>query len=567
MPRLSLALRRVCVLALLMLGLSALPAHAVLIGKASISGQVVDSEGLPLAGVRVRVQGPLPLIFPRQVETGAGGFYRIDGVSPEQKLQLSFSKSGYALGHGSVSLQRQKPLQFDKLLLVRMQPRTLNKMLAKAGAVQTLIPQTGGTLQEQGFKVHFPPNSLTVSGSQPVDLVISPIDVSTEEVQAAPGDFSARTLAGQNVLLESFSMADFSLSQNGRKVNLKAGSQAQIELLLPRSTPLSLGDQTPMWHFDTVRGLWIEEGVGQVAASTVLPDRLAVFASVAHFSWWNSDQPIATTEVSGRVVDGNGQALAGASILSSGIDYAGTSAAQSDAQGNFCIKVKSSALSSLRASLFVDSLSASSPALAVQSGAAGQSCAAGSAVAAGDLVISTGVACIQGDVRDEQGAPVVGLEVTSSAGSTAVTAADGSFQLKAPENASVKVRALGYPTQLVNTQAAGDACASVALRKPSGGGGTTCVSGMVYQCSPSNPVVEVSMVAWRNSDETLFGMSAPSDADGRYCIDGLPANELLEIKPNHGYSMDSQEIDSGAGGGTCAAQNCTVAPPQDIWCY
>lgn len=94
MPRLSLALRRVCVLALLMLGLSALPAHAVLIGKASISGQVVDSEGLPLAGVRVRVQGPLPLIFPRQVETGAGGFYRIDGVSPEQKLQLSFSKSG-----------------------------------------------------------------------------------------------------------------------------------------------------------------------------------------------------------------------------------------------------------------------------------------------------------------------------------------------------------------------------------------------------------------------------------------------------------------------------------------
>ena len=45
MPRLSLALRRVCVLALLLLGLSALPAHAVLIGKASISGQVRNLIG------------------------------------------------------------------------------------------------------------------------------------------------------------------------------------------------------------------------------------------------------------------------------------------------------------------------------------------------------------------------------------------------------------------------------------------------------------------------------------------------------------------------------------------
>lgn len=558
--------RRLLAFALICIGLGAAPAYALIpIGKASISGQVVDSNGLPVADVVVRVKGPLPLLVIQKTNTTPGGFYSFTGISPEQKVQVSFSKAGFAPSQGSVSLQRQAPGK-GLGLLVKLQPATLNKTLLTSGAVQTLNPTQGGTLAEKGFKVSFAPNSITGTANTAVDVVISPIDVSTAEAAAAPGDYSAQTLAGQTVQLESFSMADFTLTQAGKKVNLKAGATAQIELLLPTNTPLKIDDETPMWYFDTNKGVWQEEGRGRVGESTSTPNRLAVFANVKHFTFWNSDQPLNSTEVTGRVIDGNGQELSLADMEGFGVDYAGHSyAVPTNDQGVYCIKIKSNAQSQLKASINLAGTHFESAGLLVNAGQANNSCANGTAQQLPDIVLSVKLACVEGNVKDEQNQPVAGVTVFTSAGSYGTTDASGAFHLRAPENSSIKVSTNGYPAKVVTTTNSGAACAVAELR-PNTGTGLACITGTVYQCGPDNPISGRTVKVISQVGDVLLGSSQPTDANGTYCVDGLPGNQDVVIDSGSNYDPTWQ-TNTGNGGGTCATQTCNAAPDLNVDCY
>lgn len=562
--------RRLLTLILICIGLGAAPAYALIpIGKANISGQVVDSNGLPIADVVVSVEGPLPLLLTHKTNTSPGGFYSFTGISPEQKVQVSFSKAGFAASQGSVSLQRHAPGKgHGHGLLAKLQPATLNKTLLASGVVQKLNPAQGGTLTEKGFKVSFAPNSITGSANTAVEVVISPIDVSTAEAAAAPGDYSAQTLAGQAVQLESFSMADFTLTQAGKKVNLKPGTTAQIELLLPANTPLVIGAETPMWYFDTRRGVWQEEGRGSVGESTSNPNRLAVFANVKHFTFWNSDQPLNSTEVTGRVIDGDGQPLSLANVEGFGVDYAGHSyAVPTNAQGVYCIKIKSNAQSKLIASINLAGTHFESAGLLVNAAQANNSCANGTAQQLADIVLPVKLACVEGNVKDEQNQPVAGVTVFTSAGNYGTTDASGAFHLQAPENSSIKVSTSGYPTKVVTTANNGAACAVAELR-PNTGAGLACVTGKVYQCTPDNPYPNITVRASSLSPaNALLGSSQPTGADGIYCIDGLPDNQDVIIGPDNGYQQDTHQLNTGHGGGTCAAQTCNAAADLNIYCY
>ena len=565
-------------LLVLFMGLFIAPVYAA--SKGTIVGQVVDTDGIPISGVTVSVKGVLG------VATNPGGMYVLTGVKQKPRVLVSFQKAGYAPTQGTVSLVRKEAREKDDQDdrdddenrhedhhdSKKLSQATLSKSMLKSGASQTLNTATGGVLSESGFKVTFPANSLTVSGN--VDVVISPIDVSTREIAAAPGDFSARTVNGRRVTLESFSMADFTLTQNGLPVNLKPGATADIELLLPINTPLISGYIKPLWYFNLANGLWQEEGTGAVGPSTTTAGRLAVFASVKHFTWWNSDQSLNSTAISGKVVDKNGIPIAGASVEGYGVDYAGHSyAIPTDANGNYCVQVRSSSITSLTASLTLGGLVANSAPLLVTSSAAQTTCATGGAQPVPNIVLVTALSCIGGDVKDAAGLPVANALAYSTTGGFATTDINGVFQLLAPENTSVKVLVAGYPAVTVTTPAAGSPCAVVAIRPSTGGGNTACVTGVVYQCSPSRPYPGVVV---RASDATgVLGLSAPSDVSGVYCIDGLPANKVITFTPANKVMTFTATVpfprsilgNTGAGGGSCATNTCNVAPPIDVFCY
>lgn len=548
----------------LALALSVLIAPVYAHNKGIITGQVVDITGMPISDVSVSTKGA------PAVTTNPGGVYTLTGVKQKSRILVQFAKAGYAPTQGTTSLARKEKNDDDNHdhdddnHHKKISQVTLSKTMVKSGATQKLDSALGGSLNEKGFKVTFPANSLTTTGS--VDVVISPLDVSTRDIAAAPGDFSAITARGQRVTLESFTMADFTITQNGQPVNLKRGATADIEMLLPANTPLISGLIKPLWYFNTANGRWQEEGTGSVAPSTTTPGRLAIFASVQHFTFWNSDQPLNSTAVQGRVVDPDGMPVAGASVVSYGVDYAGGSySVATDANGNYCIQVRSGSTSSLTASKAFGGIVAKSSPLIITSGTAPTTCATGGAQLIPNIVLASRTTCISGDVRDASNAPVAGVTVYSTSGGFANTDINGVFQLNALESSSVTVFVVGYPPVTVTTPAAGSPCAVVQMRPSVTGGGTSCVSGLVYTCSPAFPqagiVINASVVG-----SNLITSFTFSNANGVYCIDSLPANTTMSFSANGAFPAFVLG-DTGAGGGSCLANNCNAGPAMDIFCY
>lgn len=564
-----------CRLLLVVLGTAGLfstPAQATLPlqGKSTISGQVFDVDGRPLEGVTVQVREGIILKRGQKAVTSPGGVFSLTGIVPAQRILLSFEKEGYTPTQGSVSLVNRVPTgkKIPRYEYALLKQATLSKTLLKSGTVQTLDAAQGGTLAEAGFKVSFGPDSLTVVDGPSVQVVITPVDVSTAAIHGAPGEFAARTADGRLETLESFSMADFSLFQGSRKVNLKPGATADIELLLPANTSLQEDDSTPMWYFDTAKGLWLEEGVGRVAPSTSLPDRLAVFATVAHFSWWNSDQVIDVAEVRGRVVDHSGQPVAGANVSARGVSYAGNSyPVRTDVNGYYCQKVKASSVSELQANQIIQGLNLVSAPQQVQAGSAGSLCTNGTAVAVADLVLPTGLACVSGTVLDGAGQPVSGVTVFASSGSYTQSDAQGVFRVSVLEATQAVIYAAGYPAVSVMAPAAGEPCATITLQPGGSGSGPACVAGIVYQCDLSSRIEGVQLYARDVANDTPLGVSAPSDATGSYCIDNLPAGLQIKVGPVNSSINEGIEFNSGAGGGSCATHTCNAVQPMDIWCY
>jgi uncharacterized cupredoxin-like copper-binding protein len=553
-------------------GLFSSPAQATLPlqGKSIISGQVFDVDGRPLEGVTVQVREGIILKRGQKAITNPGGVFSLTGIVPAQKVFLTFEKEGFTSTQGTVSLVKKVPTgrtipRYEYKLL---REAMVTKTLLKRGASQSLDPVLGGSLSEAGFKVSFSPDSLTASAGQPVQVVITPVDVSTAAINGAPGEFAARTANGSLETLESFSMADFSLYQGSEKVNLKPGATAEIELLLPQNTRLQEDDITPMWYFDTASGLWQEEGTGRVAASSSLPNRLAVFATVAHFSWWNSDQVISLAEVRGRVVDHAGQPVAGVSVSGRGVDYAGSSyPVRTDVNGYYCQKVKADSISELQATQILQGINLTSIAQQVQAGAAGSLCANGSAAVVADLVLPAGLACVSGTVVDGAGQPVSGVTVFASAGSYTQSDAQGKFQLSVVELTQAVIYGAGYPAKTVMAPAAGAPCATLNLQPGGSGSGPACVAGFVYQCDLSSRVEAAQLYAKDIANDTPLGVSAPSDANGNYCIDNLPAGLQIKVGPVNSSIDEGLELNSGVGGGTCATNTCNAVPPMNIWCY
>lgn len=564
MFRLTLSARSL--LASALIGLAALlaPAAQAHFGLGTVSGVVVDQDGVPLQGVTVSAPGA------RRAVTDDGGTYSMSGVPRNDRMVVTFAKSGYATTQGVANFQRSYRnvrcwLHFnhgryakDRGCNTEPTQVTLSKTLLKTGNSQVLDSNSGGSIVEGGFRVTFPANALTVRGN--VDVTITPIDVSTNQLAGAPGDFAARTTSGGRVQLESFSMADFVLTRNGRPVNLKRGATAEIELLLPANTRLAIGDSTPMWYFDTATGLWIEEGSGIVDASTTQPNRLAVFATVKHFTYWNSDNPIDSTCVSGFVLDNAGNPLGGVSVEGFGVDYAGHSyAVPTDANGHYCIQVKTNGTTKLTASLMLGSSDTilSQSTTEVTTGATLATCGGGGCQAAPDVVLTTATACVSGVVLDASGQPVVGAVVRTNQGASATTNASGAFQVVALENSPVRIYVTGYPYVDVTTGSASAACSNIVIQ-PAAPGTTACLTGTYHVCGAEGPVPGQVISVRSDPDGEIIAETMTDESD-TYCIEGLPRNTLLYFE---GYFEDTGEstIDSGPGGGSCAAKTCPVAP-------
>ena len=199
---------------------------------------------------------------------------------------LVVTKAGYVSQTVRASVAPNKTSK----LLVTLLPVKEKRSITRAETAQVIASKTLGAF------VSLPANALVNANNQiatsAISAHLSPFNIKTKDMSAMLGNGRGRDTSGKLVNLISagvFSI-DFYDAQNGH-LQLANGKTADIQVDLPYASingrALSVGSIIPLWHFDTVQGLWLAEGSGTVVASRTSSVGLAVKATVAHFSTWS----------------------------------------------------------------------------------------------------------------------------------------------------------------------------------------------------------------------------------------------------------------------------------------
>lgn len=134
-----------------------------------------------------------------------------------------------------------------------------------------------------------------------IEVFLSPVDVSDERAFLSfPGEFEGLGEDGEQTLIATLGVADFTFSQDGSPVFLAEGQTADIRIPAYitnglNGSPLAAGETIPLWFLDEETGLWQEEGAGTLVSDANSPSGFSLEAEVTHFSWWNIDLKVPGT--------------------------------------------------------------------------------------------------------------------------------------------------------------------------------------------------------------------------------------------------------------------------------
>jgi len=309
-----------------------------------VKGMVTLPDGSPIEGVTISVQG-----LELATETDSNGYYELLDVSPGDTI-VRFTKRGYTTNIRDTEIDG-------------WETRTLNARLLEVDAMRVLGSEVGGRVQTPELKIDFPAGAFVskedgrrLDGE--VEIAVTHIDPTTDEIWAAPNDFTA--LAGpdvQTVGLMSYAMVDVQMSVDGEEAELADDASAMVELIIPENLPemqaLEFGDTIPTWHFDEELATWVHEGETTVIESTTEPGRMAGTIDAPYFSAWNLDDcwtavdgngnavtvcaqaPI--TCVTGTVKDVGNNPVIGAEVYSGATHFSGAVSATTDENGQFIL--------------------------------------------------------------------------------------------------------------------------------------------------------------------------------------------------------------------------------------
>jgi hypothetical protein len=309
-----------------------------------IKGVVTLPDGSPIEGVTVTLRGT-----ELTGETDASGYYEIVDVAPGDAI-LRFTKRGY-----TSNMRDTEVLGWET--------RSINARLLEADAVRILSTAAGGRIQTDELKIDFPAGGFVSKAdgtplAGEVEISVTHIDPTTDEIWAAPNDFTA--LAGPNVTtvgLMSYAMVDVQMNVDGEEAELADGTSAIVELVIPDTLPdlqhLELGDTIPTWHFDEDLATWVHEGETTVVPSTTDPGRMAGVIDAPYFSAWNLDDCWTATDLNGNAVticaqapitcvvgtvkDVGNNPVIGADVYAGATNFSGAVSATTDEEGQFIL--------------------------------------------------------------------------------------------------------------------------------------------------------------------------------------------------------------------------------------
>lgn len=295
------------------------PIDRPLSGDAIIIGIVTDTQGNAMPGVNVSAGNSTAI-------TNYKGRFQLDDAPEGSDIVVDFELDGY--------MKTQK-----KLATVKGKERLILASMTPVGTVTKIDNATGGTASDKGMKVEFPANSFvtldgsTFSGQAEVEVTFVPTTSGNFEA-VFPGDFSGLREDGSRSFVQSFGFADVNISSAGEQLKLAPGKKAKLTYPVANSQQSDAPASIPLWYYDYERGDWIEEGAATLSGNEYIGE-------VSHFTPWNIDKPIDVCDLTGRVVDGEGNPLANALVICTAQNQNGWRfSTHSDENGDFSTPVQ-----------------------------------------------------------------------------------------------------------------------------------------------------------------------------------------------------------------------------------
>lgn len=293
---------------------------------AKVTGRVTNAlDGAGIGQVKVTAGGV-------SATTADDGSYTLEGITNAASVLLGYEKSGFA--PQSRSTAALAGAEASTVINIPMLPVALSETFDPGVARDLAVP--GSTAM-----VRLPANALRrADGSVPAGQVtgrLTPIAPATN-VNLMPGNYLAAT-GGDPAAMESFGALDASfVDADGAPLNLAQGVSATVRIA-PSTRSLALPPTVPLFHYDTTRGLWVEEGSATLQGTA--PNQYYE-GTVTHFTTWNADRIYDTVQIRGCVQNAAGERVAGAVVVSEGKSYSGTGSAVTDANGAFSVPAKRS---------------------------------------------------------------------------------------------------------------------------------------------------------------------------------------------------------------------------------
>jgi len=262
--------------------------------EGTILGYVFDEEKQPIADAIVRYQD-------QEILTDEYGIYRLNTpLLDKTGTFIRIEKQGYLFGSDLIYPTDEINKSYIQLLKIR---NTRNFNSTSGGKIDI----------DQGGSITFDPSSIVSENGSAYagDVYVTAIRLATNDPDLdykMPGALIGRNTAGERQALATLGMVAVELQDaTGNKLNLAPGAKAEIVFpVLPEDQSVAPAT-IPLWYFDEVEGIWIEEGEAILVGTDYI-------GSVSHFSYWNCDDPFDLVEFCVRVVYPNGLPVAGVKV-------------------------------------------------------------------------------------------------------------------------------------------------------------------------------------------------------------------------------------------------------------
>ncbi len=255
-------------------------------GKISlnISGLVKDNNGGLLANITIKLSQANKVIA--TVVSDANGKIVPTKINFDKNVDVIASSVSSASTDYIAQVKNLGKFASDANAII-------NLNLVKPNLKTSVVLQNNNTVKYDNSEVSFNGDVFideagkTVTGT--IDVSISALNPN-KNPDLFPGNPRITLSNGESGYLASVGMVDFNFSQNGKKIQLKAGKTADIKIALAatyddKGKAININDKIPLWSMDD-SGNWKQEGEAIVSSNG-----LSAIATVSHFSWWNLDYP------------------------------------------------------------------------------------------------------------------------------------------------------------------------------------------------------------------------------------------------------------------------------------